>query len=115
MLAVKARRWHRFTMPLCGGMQIDLPAVLVNIGGVANLTFVSADDPHSLIGFDTGPGNALLDDFMMSKLHAACDLDGALAATGTANQVLIANWMTHPYFTQKWPNRWIDRNFPASC
>ena len=77
-----------------------MPAVLVNIGGVANLTFVSADDPHSLIGFDTGPGNALLDDFMMSKLHAACDLDGALAATGTANQVLIANWMTHPYFTQ---------------
>ena len=35
-------------------MQIDLPAVLVNIGGVANLTYVSADDPNDLIGFDTG-------------------------------------------------------------
>ena len=44
----------------------------------------------------------------MSRLHAACDLDGALAATGTANQVLIANWMTHPYFTQKWPKS-LDR------
>ena len=93
---------------VCGAMQIDLPAVLVNIGGVANLTFVSADDPHRLIGFDTGPGNALLDDFMMSRLHAACDLDGALAATGTANQALITNWMTHPYFKQKWPKS-LDR------
>ncbi|MGB1758396.1 MAG: anhydro-N-acetylmuramic acid kinase [Candidatus Puniceispirillaceae bacterium] len=93
---------------VCGAMQIDMPAVLVNIGGVANLTYVSADDPNDLIGFDTGPGNALLDDFMMSKLHEACDLDGALAATGTANQVLIANWMTHPYFTQKWPKS-LDR------
>ena len=93
---------------VCGAMQIDLPVALVNIGGVANLTFVSADAPHCLIGFDTGPGNALLDDFMMSKLHTACDLDGALAATGTANQALIANWMTHPYFSQKWPKS-LDR------
>jgi anhydro-N-acetylmuramic acid kinase len=89
-------------------MQIDLPAVLVNIGGVANLTFVSADDPNDLIGFDTGPGNALIDDFMMSRLHAACDLDGALAATGTVNHALISSWMHHPYFAQKWPKS-LDR------
>ena len=89
-------------------MQIDLPAVLVNIGGVANLTYVSADDPHGLIGFDTGPGNALIDDFMMSRLSAACDLDGALAATGVVNHALISSWMRHPYFAQKWPKS-LDR------
>ena len=93
---------------VCRAMQIDLPAVLVNIGGVANLTFVSADDPHRLIGFDTGPGNALIDDFMMSRLHAACDLNGALAATGTVNDALLYSWMTHPYFSQKWPKS-LDR------
>ena len=93
---------------VCGAMQIDLPAVLVNIGGVANLTFVSADDPNCLIGFDTGPGNALIDDFMMSRLHVACDLDGALAATGTVNIALLSSWMTHPYFSQKWPKS-LDR------
>ena len=89
-------------------MQIDLPAVLVNIGGVANLTYVSADYPNDLIGFDTGPGNALIDDFMMSRLHAAFDLDGALAQTGTVNHALISDWMHHPYFAQKWPKS-IDR------
>ena len=89
-------------------MQIDLPAVLVNIGGVANLTYVSADDPNDLIGFDTGPGNALIDDFMLSRLHVACDLDGALAATGTVNHALISSWMCHPYFAQKWPKS-LDR------
>ena len=93
---------------VCGAMHTDLPAVLVNIGGVANLTFVSADDPNGLIGFDTGPGNALIDDFMTSRLNTACDLDGALAATGTANQALIAKWMTHPYFSEKWPKS-LDR------
>ncbi len=93
---------------VCGAMHTDLPAVLVNIGGVANLTFVSADDPNGLIGFDTGPGNALIDDFMMSRLNAACDLDGALAATGTVNYALLSSWMTHPYFTQKWPKS-LDR------
>ena len=89
-------------------MQIDLPAVLVNIGGVANLTYVSADDPNDLIGFDTGPGNALIDDFMLSRLQVACDLDGALAATGTVNHALISSWMCHPYFAQKWPKS-LDR------
>ena len=89
-------------------MQIDLPAVLVNIGGVANLTLVPVDDPHGLIGFDTGPGNALLDDFMMSRLNVACDVDGALAATGIVNQALITRWMAHPYFSQQWPKS-LDR------
>jgi len=92
-------------------MQIDLPAVLVNIGGVANLTYVSADGPHGLIGFDTGPGNALIDDFMMSRLQAACDLDGVLAATGTVNHGMISSWMHHPYFTRKWPKSLDRQNF----
>ena len=84
------------------------PAVLVNIGGVANLTCVSAADGTGLIGFDTGPGNALLDDFMMSRFAADCDRDGALAATGTADQTILGRWMQHPYFQQIWPKS-LDR------
>jgi len=84
------------------------PAVLVNIGGVANLTCVSAADGTGLIGFDTGPGNALLDDFMMSRFAVDCDRDGALAATGSADQRILARWMQHPYFQQTWPKS-LDR------
>ena len=53
-------------------------------------------------------GNALIDDFMTSRLNAACDLDGALAATGMVNYALLSSWMTCPYFTQKWPKS-LDR------
>jgi anhydro-N-acetylmuramic acid kinase len=84
------------------------PAVLVNIGGVANLTCVSAADGTGLIGFDTGPGNALLDDFMMSRFAVDCDRDGGLAATGSADQMILARWMQHPYFQQTWPKS-LDR------
>ncbi len=62
----------------------------------------------TLLGLIPGPGNALIDDFMLSRLHVACDLDGALAATGTVNHALISSWMCHPYFAQKWPKS-LDR------
>lgn len=90
------------------GMQIARPVVLINIGGVANLTCVSTSDAAELIGFDTGPGNALLDDFMMSRFNTDCDLDGMLAASGTANHVVLARWMQHPYLMQEWPKS-LDR------
>ena len=54
--------------------------VVVNIGGVANLTRIGADG--TLVAGDTGPGNALIDDFVRARTGAAMDRDGALAARG---------------------------------
>ncbi len=73
------------------------PLAFLNIGGVANVTWVdpAAPDPHAaeaLIAFDTGPGNALIDDFVRSRTGAAHDEGGALAARGYAgaNEVAAA-------------------------
>jgi len=73
------------------------PLAFLNIGGVANVTWVdpAAPDPHAaaaLVAFDTGPGNALIDDFVRSRAGAAHDEGGALAAQGHAgaNEVTAA-------------------------
>mgnify|MGYP003316387699 CR=1 FL=1 len=67
--------YHKFIIETLG---IELPSCFLNIGGVSNLTFW---DGRSLIGFDTGPGNALMDDFMSSKLNKKYDKDGNLGAS----------------------------------
>lgn len=93
---------------LFGAMGIDMPAVLVNIGGVANVTCVAGAGTSTLIGFDTGPGNALIDDYMMAYHGAECDFDGALAARGTADTGLIVSWMQADFFNRRWPKS-LDR------
>ena len=93
---------------LFASMGIVLPAVLVNIGGVANLTFVTGCDPATLIGFDTGPGNALIDDYMAAYNGANCDFDGTLAAAGNADMEVINKWMGTDFFHKSWPKS-LDR------
>jgi anhydro-N-acetylmuramic acid kinase len=56
------------------------PVAIVNIGGVANITWIGASG--ELLAFDTGPGNALIDDFMQRRQGRAHDEDGRLAAAG---------------------------------
>lgn len=62
---------------------LDLPVAVVNVGGVANVTWIGADD--TLLAFDTGPGNALLDDWVYRHTGEALDRDGALAASGAVD------------------------------
>ncbi len=74
----------------------DAPIAFLNIGGVANVTWAdpAARDPHakdSLIAFDTGPGNALIDDFVRARTGAAHDEGGALAAEGLAGANEVAS------------------------
>ena len=69
---------------------------LVNIGGIANLSLLSRDG--TVRGFDTGPGNALLDVWTARHLHQTQDTDGAWASTGHINQVLLQHAMNDPYF-----------------
>ena len=82
------------------------PAMVVNVGGVANITYI---DGETLIACDTGPGNALLDDFMLRRTGEAVDRDGRTAAKGRADRDWIARALSRPFFTAP-PPKSLDRN-----
>ena len=72
------------------------PLAVLNIGGVANVTFLGSDG--TIAACDTGPGNALLDDWVARHTGQAFDVDGALAGSGQIQEALIARWLMQPYF-----------------
>ncbi len=82
------------------------PVIVLNIGGVANLTFIDGGDP---IAFDTGPGNALIDDLMQGRAGVAMDEGGCVAASGRVDSAALADLLDHPYFERP-PPKSIDRN-----
>jgi anhydro-N-acetylmuramic acid kinase len=81
------------------------PVVLLNIGGVSNLTFL---DGESVIAFDVGPGNAPIDDWVRRHTGAPCDEGGRIAARGRADPARIERALAHPYFAAPWPKS-LDR------
>jgi anhydro-N-acetylmuramic acid kinase len=101
--------YHR---ALAQGSGAALPLLFVNIGGVANFTYVAeARDP---IACDAGPGNALLDDLMLARTGATMDRDGACALSGKVDEGALAALMSHKYFLQS-PPKSLDRNdFPST-
>ncbi|WP_341222770.1 anhydro-N-acetylmuramic acid kinase [Loktanella salsilacus] len=95
-------------------MQADAPVAFLNLGGVGNLTWIDPgkarpEEDGALLAFDTGPANALLDDAMFKRLGKARDEGGALAAVGTINDDIIAEFLAHPYF-YKMPPKSLDRD-----
>lgn len=86
---------------------LPAPLVVVNIGGVANVTFIGRGD--MLIAFDTGPGNALLDDFVLRRTGAPFDRDGALARAGRTDASVLEALMRHGYFARPAPKS-LDRD-----
>jgi anhydro-N-acetylmuramic acid kinase len=88
----------------------EAAVAFVNIGGVANVTYVARNqDP---IAFDTGPGNALIDDWMLSHTGAARDEGGETAMSGTANEDAVSAFLQHAFFGKPGPKS-LDRNsFP---
>jgi anhydro-N-acetylmuramic acid kinase len=85
----------------------ERPVVLLNIGGVANATWIGRDG--ALLAFDTGPGNALLDDWMARHTGASHDTDGEAAAAGRIDADALTALLTHDYFG-KLPPKSLDRN-----
>ncbi len=85
---------------------IETPCAVLNIGGVANMTFIDGDD---LLAFDCGPGNALMDDWIKEKTGQPYDEGGVLAASGMADERLVQDWLAHAYF-QKTPPKSLDRD-----
>src|SRR5947209_10715361 len=96
--------YHR---ALAQSLDREGPLVVVNIGGVSNITYIGGAD--TLIACDTGPGNALLDDFMFRRIGQPFDCEGRLAAQGAVDEVWIERALQHPFFALP-PPKSLDRN-----
>lgn len=84
------------------------PLAVLNLGGVANVTFVGRDDGQ-MLACDTGPGNALIDDFLRARTGAPFDAGGALAAKGRVDEAVVATVLGHPFFAAPVPKS-LDRD-----
>jgi len=76
-----------------------------NIGGIANVTWLPANQPQRAFAFDTGPGNMLIDDAVQRATDGALhfDDDGKIAARGRVDETLLAELMAHPFLKQPPP------------
>ena len=83
------------------------PVAILNIGGVANVTWIGADD--AMVAFDTGPGNALLDDWVLRHTGQPYDDGGRLAASGVVDGAALRTFMAHDYFAKTAPKS-LDRD-----
>ncbi len=99
--------YHR---ALAQSLEREGPIVVVNIGGVSNITYIDGD---TLIACDTGPGNALLDDFMYRTLRQPFDCEGRTAAKGAVDVAWVVEALKHPFFRLP-PPKSLDRNDFAS-
>ncbi len=85
---------------------LERPVAVLNIGGVANLTWLGTD--NAVLAFDTGPGGALLDDWVCAATGAAFDKNGTLAAEGQVDEARLAGLLAEPYFDRP-PPKSLDR------
>ncbi|MDQ6975558.1 MAG: anhydro-N-acetylmuramic acid kinase [Mariprofundaceae bacterium] len=92
----------------------DAHIAVLNIGGIANITWLGKDGGIS--GFDTGPGNMLMDGLMLhlSDGRYAYDQGGELAAIGQPCHALLAHCLEHPYFAAYPPKSTGREDFGAS-
>lgn len=95
-----------FHQALARALDHPHPIAVLNIGGVANVTYVDGGDP---VACDTGPGNALIDDFMRARVGAPYDNFGDVAAAGTPDKVFVEAVLRDGFFAQK-PPKSLDRN-----
>ena len=88
------------------------PVMVVNIGGVSNATWIG--EAGEIIGFDIGPGNALIDDWVFTHTGKRCDEDGELAARGVADNAIVREFLRDPYFLADAPKSLDRLHFAAS-
>jgi anhydro-N-acetylmuramic acid kinase len=83
------------------------PLAVLNIGGVANVTYIGAEG--ELVAFDTGPGNALIDDWIKRHTGASRDQDGSLGLVGRVDEGRVDAFLANPFFKTRAPKS-LDRN-----
>jgi anhydro-N-acetylmuramic acid kinase len=95
--------------------------LILNVGGIANLTLLPARG--TVTGFDCGPGNCLLDAWIMERCRRHYDHNGAWAARGTVNPRLLKKLLSHPFLKRRPPKstgrdefslRWLERALAGS-
>ncbi len=91
---------------LLAGMNAEVETAVLNLGGVANLTWT--DHAGNLIAFDTGPANAPLNDFIGSHGLGRMDRGGQYGAAGKVDEDRLQTLLQHPYLTQAYPKS-LDR------
>lgn len=84
----------------------DQSTAVLNLGGVGNLSWRGAEG--EIVGFDTGPANAPINDFLRARGLGEMDRDGALALSGAVDEALLAQRLQHPYLAQAFPKS-LDR------
>ena len=77
--------------------------IILNIGGIANVTVLPARDKQPILGFDTGPGNTLMDNWAAKHLGVPYDADGDWAKGGIVNKKLLDAWLNDTFFAQPPP------------
>jgi anhydro-N-acetylmuramic acid kinase len=95
--------YHR---ALVEGLKTSLPVAVLNIGGVANVTWVGPEG--ALLAFDTGPGNAAMDDWARQHTGQHMDEDGLLALGGRADASVLTAMLDNPWFDLA-PPKSLDR------
>lgn len=107
-----APAFHQFLFQHFQGTQWVL-----NIGGIANVTLIQPE--HEVIGFDTGPGNTLMDAWHYQHCGQRFDNNGMWAKTGTIHQRLLSLLLNDPFFSKKPPKstglehfnlKWLQKN-----
>lgn len=81
----------------------DCARIIVNIGGIANITVINGEHIEETLGYDTGPGNTLLDNWCQQHIGTAYDSEGNWARSGEANKKLLEHLFNDPYFKAEYP------------
>jgi anhydro-N-acetylmuramic acid kinase len=89
--------------------ELELPLAVLNLGGVANVTWIGSAADGDLLAFDTGPGNAPIDDWVRHHTGAAYDADGKLAASGRVDAARLGVLLDNAFFARL-PPKSLDRN-----
>jgi anhydro-N-acetylmuramic acid kinase len=87
---------------------LERPLAVLNLGGVGNVTWLGRRF-EDILAFDTGPGNALLDDLVAKRTGRGYDQDGELSAAGQVDADALARLLDHPFF-DKAPPKSLDRD-----
>lgn len=87
---------------------LERPLAVLNVGGVANVTVLGREE-DAVLAFDTGPGNALVDDWVLRHTGAPFDDEGRLAAVGAVDGAALSRLMQNPFFAVR-PPKSLDRD-----
>jgi anhydro-N-acetylmuramic acid kinase len=89
--------------------KLPKPILILNIGGVSNVTWIGGDGDDDILAFDVGPGNALIDDWITGHTGHPYDQNGLLAASGKINEAAVEKVLGMDFFSRV-PPKSLDRD-----